>query len=131
MPLAQTIRFLISDFILELFEFPLWWYTVGLRNVLRLIFQSIRRVGVSLSLPILFRFLLTPMFGLRDWVSRIISFGVRIVHFFILFFISICWTLVLVVFLFVWLVLPIIVVYGFLFHLGFFQSLNVIFPKLL
>lgn len=131
MPLAQTIRFLISDFILELFEFPLWWYTVGLRNVLRLIFQSIRRVGVSLSLPILFRFLLTPMFGLRDWVSRIISFGVRIVHFFILFFISICWTLVLVVFLFLWLVLPVVVIYGFLFHLGFFQSLNVIVPKLL
>jgi len=131
MPLAQTIRFLISDFLIELFEFPVWWYTVGLRNVIRLIFQSIQRVANSLRLPTLFRFLLTPMFGLRDWVSRIISFGVRIVHFCLLVALSICWTIVLFALFIVWLVLPIIVIYSFLFHLGFFELFDAGFLGLL
>lgn len=117
MPITQTLRFLFTDFVAEILEFPVWWYTIGVRNVVRLIIRSIVSVADALNLKILFRFLLTPMFGLRDWVSRIISFGVRIVHFCILLTLSIAWTLLLLLLLVFWLILPVVVVYSFFFHL--------------
>lgn len=119
-----TIRFVVIDLIGNVVTFPVWWYTVGVMRVLRLIGREVGGLVQSLNLRILFQFLLKPMFGQYDIWGRIISFGVRIVHFFILLFTTVFYTIALSVLLVAWLLLPVIVVLSIMYHLNISESLN-------
>ncbi len=113
----QTIRFIFVDLIWQTLYFPIWWYTQGAYHILKLIFKEIKEFAYSLNLGILFRNLFTPMYGFRDLGSRVISFFVRIVYFFILLVITVIWLVLLIVIFFVWLILPAFVLYNLLYQL--------------
>lgn len=114
----ETIRFVVTDVFLSLVYFPVWWYTTGVMKVLRLIQRQLHSLAQSFNLKILAQFLFKPMFGQRDIVSRVISFFVRIVHFFVLLFVTVIVSLLLFLLLIVWLLLPIFVVISMIYHLG-------------
>jgi len=124
----DTIRFLMMDLLVGILYFPVWWYTVGLMKVVHMMQREAKGIAYALNLKILFRFLLKPMFGQYDIWGRIISFGVRIVHFFILFVWAIILTVLLLVLLVVWLLLPPFLVWNILYHLGLDPGLATFLP---
>ncbi len=114
----ETIRFVIVDLVLNIIYFPVWWYTIGLMKVVRLVVREARSLAQTFNLKILFQSLLIPMFGQYDLAGRIISFFVRIVYTSGLFVISIVYTVLLCCMLLIWLTLPLFIVYNALFHFG-------------
>lgn len=115
----NTIRVIAVDLVLNVVTFPLWWYTTGTKKVTQQILHHSRALAQSLRIRVLLRFLFQPMFGMTDIWSRIISFGVRIVHFIVLSLATFVYTLLLFVGLIVWLLLPPFILYNILFHLSF------------
>lgn len=114
----QTIRFILVDLLWQAVYFPLWWYGQGAWHILKIIGANIKEFAHSLNLKILFKHLFKPMYGLGDIWSRIISFFVRIVYFFILLGITLAWIFVLFVLFLLWLLVPIFILYNILFQLN-------------
>ncbi|HLD21492.1 MAG TPA: hypothetical protein VJB65_01170 [Patescibacteria group bacterium] len=108
----------ISNTFLAILYFPVWWYTIGLAKVVRLIVREAQSLAQSFRLKTLFRFLFKPMYGLTDMWSRVLSFGVRIVHFFVLLIVTALYTAVFSILCIVWIVLPPFILYNVFFHLG-------------
>jgi hypothetical protein len=113
----ETIRFVVVDAVWSIVSFPIWWYTVGAMKVLHLIRREAGALAQSLNLRVLLKFLFKPMFGQSDIIGRIISICVRIVHFCILATYSAIITILLVLLLIAWLLLPPFILYNVWFHL--------------
>ncbi len=114
---TKGFAFLFRNIIADMFYTPVWWYSQGLIEVARGLGNEALDYASSLSLKILFRNLLTPMFGDYSRSGRIISFFVRIAQFGVKLVMMLIWLLVLVVVLLLWLVLPVFVFYQILYHL--------------
>lgn len=84
-PGIALIRFLLLDVVLDVVRFPVWWYTSGLRRVGRWYGSSVWYGAQRLGIPTLARSLGKPMYGQRDWQSRLISVAVRFFQLIILF----------------------------------------------
>ncbi len=69
----------LSEEMIRVFRFPLWWYGEGLASLLRWIRTDLamewRSMGVRLWIAALFR----PMYGSYDVLGRIVSFVMRLV----------------------------------------------------
>lgn len=126
MILLRSLQFIFFDVLHSIVYFPVWWYTTGAKNVLLAIWREILSFAQSLRLSTLFRFLFKPMFGQYDTWGRIISVGVRIVHFFILLTGTIIYTIVLSLGFVVWLLMPLFVVWQIGFHAGVLDSFFIV-----
>lgn len=104
------VRFLVTDIVLDVVRFPVWWYTRGAAHVAGWYGEQLGYGLDRLALLVLLKNLGTPMFGDYSWQGKIISFFVRIVQLFvsiILFFGWMVWhTLVFIIY---FLLLPAIV----------------------
>lgn len=103
---------------MEVFRFPVWWYTRGFEHILLFIWREITSLAIFLNLPILFRNLFAPMYGQTDWQGRLISFGVRSVQLFFLAIVTILWTVILACFAVLWVLFPLLVFDMILYQLG-------------
>lgn len=74
------VRFLVTDIVLDVVRFPVWWYTRGAAQVAAWYGQQLGFGIDRLALIVLLRNLGRPMFGDYSWQGRIISFFVRIVQ---------------------------------------------------
>lgn len=119
---GQVVGFIVKDVVWNLVYFPVWWYTRGVARIFGLIRHQVLSLARTLHLPTLFKYLLKPMYGYTDIVSRIISFYVRIVQFLVLFVFTSLVVVVLSILLVLWVVAPVVVVYGIGFHLKLFSS---------
>lgn len=124
---GQVTGFIVKDIIWNVVYFPLWWYTRGLLRILQMIKREIGGVARMLHLPTLFKYLLKPMYGYTDIVSRIISFYVRIVQFVVLLAFTLVVVAGLLVLLVIWMLAPVITIYSVGFHLGWI-TLNLYEP---
>jgi hypothetical protein len=105
---------ILFDALLDIFYFPLWWYTGGIFHSLKWCTSFFLQGNQSLSPGLWFKNLLVPMYGQYDWQGRIISFIMRFVQFCARSVALIVW-LVVCIFLFViWLILPIVVMGAFI-----------------
>lgn len=118
---GQVIGFIAKDIVWNAVYFPIWWYTRGIFRILVLMKHQVSSLARTLHLPTLFKYLLKPMYGYTDIISRIISFYVRIVQFIVLLLITLVVVVGLVVLLTVWLAAPVLVLYGIAFHLGWIE----------
>lgn len=118
---GQLISFIVKDVIWNVLYFPIWWYTRGVYNILTKIKLEIVGLARTLHLPTLFKYLLKPMYGYTDIVSRIISFYVRIVQFIVLLAFTLVVLSLLLLELVVWITLPLVVAYEIVFSLGLTQ----------
>lgn len=109
-----AIKYLAVDIVGSFLYFPLWWYTAGALRTGRFCAGTVRRQGQSFAIGVWLKNLFTPMYGLRDWQGRIISFFMRLMivtwYSFILLLLSIVMTLVFLA----WLAFPLLVVSEFL-----------------
>lgn len=118
---GQVIGFIAKDIVWNTVYFPIWWYTRGILRILNLMKHQVSSLAKTLHIPTLFKYLFKPMYGYTDIVSRIISFYVRIVQFFVLVTITIFVVIGLIILLLIWIAAPLLVVYGIGFHLGLLQ----------
>ncbi len=74
------VRFLVTDIILDVVRFPVWWYTRGALHVAGWYGQQLAFGIDRLALLVLLKNLGRPMFGDYSKQGRLISFFVRIVQ---------------------------------------------------
>ena len=63
----------------DILMFPWWWYTRGVRGVLRWAGRTLRGWEHMVGLRFWVRHLFVPMFGQADWQGRLISVIMRMV----------------------------------------------------
>ncbi|PIY96970.1 MAG: hypothetical protein COY66_02255 [Candidatus Kerfeldbacteria bacterium CG_4_10_14_0_8_um_filter_42_10] len=114
----NALKYVFIELIGKIFYFPVWWYTTGTKKVLFFIGRQISSLAEALSLKILFANLLKPMYGDYSRSGRLISFFVRIFHFFFLLLTTVIWVVVLVILFIIWLILPVFIIYSIIFQLS-------------
>jgi hypothetical protein len=68
------------DILVDLVMFPIWWYSKGLLLMLRASAHTLRGYAQYLAIGVWIKNLFVPMFGQRDWQSRLISIFMRSVQ---------------------------------------------------
>lgn len=71
---------LIGQFFLDIFYFPIWWYSLGSKRVLSACFRMIEEGNSNLSPGLWLKNIFVPMFGQHDLQGRIMSFFMRLVN---------------------------------------------------
>ena len=103
---------LLLEAILDIFYFPIWWYTKGAAHALRWCFNLLKTGNANLAPGLWLANLFVPMFGQYDFQGRLVSFFMRLAQIFarsvaLFVWFSLCFVLFLA-----WLGLPIIVFRG-------------------
>lgn len=105
---------LVAEFFLDLFYFPLWWYTGGIIYILQACGNLISDGNRLMSPGLWIRNLFVPMFGQRDLQGRAVSVLIRFGNFIFRGIGLIVWTGVVIVLGLLWVLLPLVVGYMFL-----------------
>ena len=103
---------LFLEVILDVFYFPLWWYSKGAWYAMRSCFGLLKQGNANLAPGLWLANLFVPMFGQFDIQGRIISFFMRLVQIVARTIALVVWLLFCLVLFVVWLVLPLAVLYG-------------------
>ncbi|MFH1456837.1 MAG: hypothetical protein ABIF17_01840 [Patescibacteria group bacterium] len=77
--IGETFRFVILKLIWDFLYFPIWWYSIGLKERFLVFLRQMKDVERSLALKIWIKNMFVPMYGFYDIWSRIISFFMRVV----------------------------------------------------
>lgn len=96
-PLAQVIYL------------PGWWYTTGLSWLVKRLLVFLKNKKRALNIGIWLRYLFVPMFGEKDFASRIISFGVRFFQIIFRTLALIGWFLLVLSTILGWIILPAVI----------------------
>lgn len=72
-------KYFLIELVGDILYFPLWWYSVGLRQLIMSLAQQVKSSERYLALGLLARSLFLPMFGQYDREGRIISFFMRLI----------------------------------------------------
>lgn len=73
-----AIKYLAVDIVGSFLYFPVWWFTAGAWRTGRYCVNKVRGQAQTFAIGVWLKNLFTPMYGLRDWQGRIISFFVRL-----------------------------------------------------
>ncbi len=106
-----AIRYFFFGLLEATYKIPLWWYGENLASLARQLLSTLREYGASLSLRVWVKNLFVPMYGLSDVQSRIISFFVRLFQILGRGFLFGIWSLLLLVALIGYLLLPVLLVF--------------------
>jgi len=101
----------MTSLILEILYFPVWWYTIGLKKRFLEFIRGVYNLTRELALKLLFINLFKPMFGETSHSGRIISFFMRCLILTWRLILFLLGTILLLIFLFIWITLPIIAVW--------------------
>ena len=105
-----TIKFLFNDLILDVLNFPVWWYSRGLKIRWLALVKDIKEAGRRTALVLWLKNMFVPMYGYYDVWSRIISFMMRLVLLPFKFIIFCLWSVwYLLIFLFYFFLPPFII----------------------
>lgn len=100
--------------------FPLWWYSRGLSLMVQKVWEFIQNRQRSLALFVWMKNIFKPMYGQYDWQGKLISFFIRLMQIIFRSFVMLFWIIGAVLFLVIWLILPIFVIYEIIFQLDVF-----------
>lgn len=103
---------LFLEAILDIFYFPIWWYSHGALYALRRCFNLFKEGNASLAPGLWLANLFVPMFGQFDIQGRIISFFMRLVQIIARTIGLMIWLVFCLALWLVWLLLPIVIIYG-------------------
>ncbi len=95
----------------DVFYFPLWWYSVGFFRLSKGLGLFLRNRWIVVGAGVWIRNLFVPMYGQRDFTSRLISFFVRLFQIIFRFIAFVFFVLLSFLAIALWLLLPILIVY--------------------
>lgn len=107
----RLIILLLIDELRAILYFPFWWYSRGLLKIIRGCGRWINDFQQTLGFMIWVKNLFIPMFGQRDFAGRLISFFLRIVQIVFRGFIVLIFSILNLVFIIGWIILPFFVLY--------------------
>lgn len=110
------LRYLFIDLLGGVLRWPVWWYTQGVKAVFQWAGRMIRDYARSLAINVWIRNIFVPMYGTRDWQSRIISFFMRVVQIIGRSIALAAWIFGVFVLIVAYIVLPIASILGLLYH---------------
>ncbi|MFH1598447.1 MAG: hypothetical protein ABIB97_05295 [Patescibacteria group bacterium] len=114
---VSSLKFIAKDIIGDILYFPIWWYSAGLKKLFMGLWNNLRSLASGLSLPILFRHLLKPMYGDYTKSGRAISLIMRLIQFAFLSVGVFIWAILLLTLALAWIILPIIIIYNVIFQI--------------
>jgi len=80
------------DFFLRIVDGPFWWLTYGAKNFFLWIRRQVKIMFYGLSVRVLWKNLLSPLYGATKWYEHMISFVVRSGYFLVIFtFAALIW----------------------------------------
>ncbi len=109
--LSYSVK-IIMQIIGEILYFPLWWYSVGFGRLLLILGKFLHNQEEALGFFIWLKNIFVPMYGQRDFVSRLISFLMRSVQIIIRGTALLLLSLFLLLIIIVWLTFPIFLLYA-------------------
>ncbi|MDO8668609.1 MAG: hypothetical protein Q7K35_06030 [bacterium] len=108
---------ILAELVTDILYFPLWWYSRGLFNLILGVKNFLVDKQKSLALLVWIRNIFRPMFGQYDWQGMIISFFVRLVQIIFRSIFMLLWSILALMVIIFWLILPILVAYEIIFQL--------------
>lgn len=97
------IKDFFLDVISELFYFPIWWYSRGLKKTAFFCWRMIRSGWQRLALSIIFFNFFKPMYAQRGWDVYVLSLFSHFWQLFYRLILMASWTLFWILILFAWL----------------------------
>ena len=105
--IASTFKFISLKIVGDLIYFPVWWYTVGLKERFFVFLKQMKNVERRLLLKNMF----VPMYGFYDFASRIISLVIRIIMLIFKTAAFFFWLAFYFLLLLIYILLPVFVIY--------------------
>ena len=99
-------KLIFIDLLGTFIEFPLWWYSTGLKNLFYWLQQELVYRYRQYAFSIWIRNFFVPMYGQYDWTSRLISVLMRLVVIILRFIALILEAILYFLLLFIWMVIP-------------------------
>lgn len=103
---------LFLEAVADVFYFPVWWYTGGVKHAARWCFELFRNGNKMLAPGLWLKNIFVPMFGQFDWQGRLISIFMRFVNVVGRSIALGVWLVVCVGLFGLWVVFPVLVVGG-------------------
>ncbi len=107
----KTTKYVFKEIIFDIVYFPFWWYTKGIKKAGLFFVNEVIDWSNRLSLRILFKNLLQPMYGDYSRSGRVISLFMRIIVFGFKLIVMVIWLVVLLALFFLWVLIPIFIGY--------------------
>jgi len=114
------LKYFFIDLVGGIVRWPVWWYTKGLFLTFQWATSAIQSYAKMIGLVVWMKNIFVPMYGTRDWQSRIISFFVRVFQIIARSIILIVWSLIMLLFVVAYVSLPVLSLFGALFHMSAF-----------
>lgn len=109
-PILSALKFIAVDVFLDIFYFPIWWYTKGIKKTAFFCVDKIRELEYGLALKIWVVNIFKPMYAQYDIEGRIVSFIMRVFQI-ILRAAAYAAGVIFILFLFIiWIIAPVFVV---------------------
>lgn len=105
------VKDLFLDTLWEIFSFPLWWYSRGLKKTALFCWRRIKLAWRALALSILLKNIFKPMYGQRGWDVYVLSLGARSCQIFWRISLMALWFIFWLIILFIWLALPVFIIW--------------------
>jgi len=107
-----VIQRLLLEAVFDVIYFPVWWYSKGALRAAKWCFNLLKTGNERLAPGLWLQNIFVPMYGQWDWQGRIISFFMRFFQIIIRLAVLIVWLGVCLVLFILWLIFPVIVLYG-------------------
>jgi hypothetical protein len=104
------------DWLVEIFIFPFWWYSVGLLRAIHYVWGFLLRREQQIGFLIWFENIFVPMYGQTDFISRLISFIIRLFQVIVRGLVLILFIVIALAMLVIWLILPPLAIYQIYFN---------------
>ena len=113
-----TLTGIFTDIFIDIVFFPFWWYSLGLAKTVKNLAGFVAGKEKSLALMIWIKNIFVPMYGQRDIQGAIISFFIRLIQIIFRSVILLFWVIIAVALFWLWVLVPILIVYMIIFQLG-------------
>jgi len=107
-----VIQRLLLEALLDIFYFPIWWYSGGLKTAGGWCWDLLKSGNEGLAPSLWLENIFVPMYGQYDWQGRIISFLMRLVQVIARTIALFFWAIICLALFLIWLALPVVVIFG-------------------
>lgn len=101
---------LALEFLWHIIFFPVWWYSVGAKQVGTSCWQLLQAGNLQLAPGLWLRNILVPMYGQTDWQGRLMSVFMRAVNVLIRGIALLMWLALVILLWLAWLAWPVFLV---------------------
>lgn len=109
--LKNSFEYIVISLIGDIFYFPFWWYTKGVKEVIKFCWMEIKDGEKYFALSIWIRNIFNPMYSQYDLQGRIVSFFIRLIQIIFRTIFLVIWSILVLGLILLWIFLPVLVIY--------------------